>query len=41
MFMQISNTFAINGSITPIIAVWIPNVIFAGVAVYLVRVAPK
>jgi lipopolysaccharide export system permease protein len=41
LFMQVSNTFAINGSIAPIIAVWIPNIIFAFVAVYLVRVAPK
>lgn len=41
LFMQISNTFAINGSIPASIAVWIPNVIFAFVAVYLLRVAPK
>src|SRR5205814_10313632 len=41
LFMQISNTFAINGSITPWIAVWIPNVIFTGVAAYLLRIAPK
>ena len=41
MFMQISNTFAINGSITPILAVWIPNIVFATVAVFLLRVAPK
>jgi lipopolysaccharide export system permease protein len=41
LFMQISNTFAINGSIPPLIAVWIPNIIFAGVALYLVRLAPK
>jgi lipopolysaccharide export system permease protein len=41
MFLQISNTFAINGSIPPLIAVWIPNVIFAFIAFYLVRMAPK
>ena len=41
LFIQISNTFAINGSITPVLAVWIPNVIFAIVAAYLVRIAPK
>jgi lipopolysaccharide export system permease protein len=41
MFQQISNTFAINGSIAPLIAVWIPNFIFAIVAVYMVRMAPK
>ena len=41
MFQQISNTFAINGSIAPLIAVWIPNFIFAIVAVYMIRMAPK
>jgi lipopolysaccharide export system permease protein len=41
LFMQISNTFAINGSIAPFIAVWIPNIIFALIAGYLVRKAPK
>lgn len=41
LFMQISNTFAINGSIAPVIAVWFPNVIFAGVAFLLIRIAPK
>jgi lipopolysaccharide export system permease protein len=41
LFQQISNTFAINGSIAPLIAVWIPNLIFATIAVYMVRMAPK
>lgn len=41
LFMQISNTFAINGTIPPVIAVWIPNLIFAIVAGYLIRIAPK
>ena len=41
LFQQISNTFAINGSIAPLLAVWIPNLIFACIAVYIVRVAPK
>ncbi len=41
LFMQISDTFAINGNILPIIAVWIPNLVFSGVAVALLRYAPK
>ena len=41
LFQQISNTFAINGSIAPLIAVWIPNLIFACIAVFMVRMAPK
>ncbi|MCX6291950.1 MAG: LptF/LptG family permease [Bacteroidetes bacterium] len=41
LFMQISNTFATSGSVAPLVAVWIPNFIFAIVALFLVRVAPK
>lgn len=41
LFMQVSNTFAINGSIPALIAVWIPNIIFAGIAAFLLRWAPK
>ncbi len=41
LFMQVSNTFAVSGSIPAIIAVWIPNIVFAFIAVYLLRVAPK
>lgn len=41
LFQQFSNTFAINGSIPPLIAVWIPNLIFAVIAAFLVRMAPK
>lgn len=41
LFMQISDTFAINGGIPPLVAVWTPNVIFAGIALALLRNAPK
>lgn len=41
LFMQVFNTFAASGALPPIIAVWIPNLIYAGIAYYLVRVAPK
>jgi lipopolysaccharide export system permease protein len=41
LFLQISNTFAISGYIPPIIAVWLPNIVFTFIAIYLVRVAPK
>jgi lipopolysaccharide export system permease protein len=41
LFMQISNTFAINGSLSPLIAVWIPNVFFSGVALFLLKKSPK
>ena len=41
LFMQISNTFAINGIMPPLIAVWLPNLIFAIIGVALLRNAPK
>jgi lipopolysaccharide export system permease protein len=37
MLMQLSTTFATKASLNPFIAVWIPNVIFAGVALMLYR----
>ena len=41
LFIQVSATFAINGDLPPLLAVWIPNVIFSGVALALFRYAPK
>lgn len=35
MFQTISSTFAVNGSMPPMVAVWIPNFIYALIAVYL------
>lgn len=37
MFMQISTVFAISGSLPPILAAWIPNLLFGGIAAYLYR----
>jgi len=41
VFMQFSSQFAISGSFSPFIAVWIPNLLFAIVAVFIYRLAPK
>lgn len=41
LFMQISTTFAINGDLSPVIAVWIPNFIFSLLGIYLLKKAPK
>jgi lipopolysaccharide export system permease protein len=41
VFMQFSSQFAIGGKLSPFIAVWIPNAIFAVIAVFLYRLAPK
>lgn len=39
MFMQISQTFATNGNMSPLLAVWIPNIFFSMVALYLAKKA--
>ena len=41
MFMQVSTTFAASGSISPLIAVWIPNILFSFLAWYLLAKAQK
>lgn len=41
LFQTISATFAINGNTPPFIAVWIPNILYAFIAIYLYRKAPK
>ena len=41
LFMQVFNTFATSGAIAPLIAVWIPNLLFSLIAIYLMRIAPK
>lgn len=41
MFQTVTSTFAVNGNVPPVIAVWIPNLIYAFIAFYLYRKAPK
>lgn len=41
LFMQVSNVFAMYGSLPPMLAVWIPNIIFGMLSIYMIRVAPK
>ena len=41
LFMQISTVFATFGNLHPLIAVWIPNIIFGIIAFVLLRLAPK
>jgi lipopolysaccharide export system permease protein len=41
LFMQFSSQFAISGQLSPFLAAWIPNIIFALISLYLYRVAPK
>ncbi len=41
VFMQFSSQFAIGGNLNPLLAVWIPNILYTGIAYYLYRIAPK
>jgi len=41
LFMQISKSFAISGSLSPFLASWIPNIIFLVLGVFLLKKAPK
>lgn len=41
LFQTVSSTFAINGNTPPAVAVWIPNILYAFIAVYLYRKALK
>lgn len=41
LFQTVSSTFAVNGNIPPFAAVWIPNILYAGIAVILYIKAQK
>ena len=41
LFMAVSSTFASSGLLSPMIAVWIPNIIFAFIAWFLYKRAPN
>lgn len=41
LFQTISSTFAINGGMPPLLAVWIPNILYLFIAIYLYQKAPK
>lgn len=41
LFMQVSTTFAEGGVISPLVSVWIPNLIYGVLAFFMVRLAPK
>ncbi len=41
LLLQITSVFAISGNLQPAIAMWIPNVLYALLALYLLSKAPK
>ncbi len=41
LFMRFTTMFSIGSTLSPLLAVWLPNILFAVVAVVLYRLAPK
>jgi len=41
LFMQITSSFAVSGLVSPMVAVWIPNVTYVFIAAYLYKKAPR
>ena len=41
LFSTISSSFAVNGSMSPFMATWLPNFIFLGIGIFLYIRAPK
>lgn len=41
LFMQVTTVFATFGNLPPAVAVWIPNLLFGLLSIYLIKIAPK
>lgn len=41
LFMTISSTFAVKGGMSPMVASWIPNIVFIAIAIFLYKRAPN
>lgn len=41
LFQQFASQFSLKGNLDPMLAIWIPNIIFTFIAAFLYRVAPK
>ena len=41
LFVTMSTTFSVNGTMSAFQAVWMPNVVFLLIGMYLYRIAPK
>jgi len=39
--MQFSTTFSIKSDFPPLLSVWLPNILYAGLAAYLLKTTPK
>ncbi len=41
LFSTLSTTFSVNGTLSPFMAVWLPNIVFLLIGIYLYQTAPK
>lgn len=41
LFMTVSSSFAVNGAMSPLIAAWVPNIVFIFIAFYIYKRAPN
>jgi lipopolysaccharide export system permease protein len=41
LFMTVTSSFAVNGLVSPMIASWIPNILYTFIAIYLYHKAPR
>ena len=41
LFLQFASQFCLKGNLSPILAMWIPNIIYSGIALVLYKLAPK
>ncbi len=41
LFMQVSTTFSTMGNLNPVIGVWMPNILFGVISIYLLKIVPK
>jgi lipopolysaccharide export system permease protein len=41
LFMQFASQFSLKGNLNPLLALWIPNILYSFIALFLYRIAPK
>ena len=41
LFLQFASQFSLKGTLGPMLAMWIPNIIYSIIAVILYKMAPK
>ena len=41
LFMQVTSSFAVSGLVSPFIAIWIPNLVYSVIAIFLYSKAPR